>query len=568
MALFGRASGATVRVAALALKDLYQRHRERFGKDDAIDLAMSALSPGAGGDAGAVRSLLRALGEGDTAEQAAICFVLGVLRDSSAAPQLTDLLNSGPEVGEAAAAALRRLGPQIEDQILKGIRAGDAAQRRALLPLVFSARGTPDVVAALGDSDADVRLLACEALARVGAVTAVSALFPLLADTNPRVTYAALAAIQSLGGHETESLAIAAARSPDPRVRRSALRILAYFGSSLALGDFLTARFDPDERVRESAIQGLPFIDDPRAIEALFVAAKDPIEGTRAAAMRSLGQCTGDPRVAAYLLAGLRDADAWVRYYACQALGRQAFEPGADAIARLLTDPAGQVRVAAVEALSFLTSDVAVAALKAAAEDPDSDVQRAAIIGLGVGRRAESLPLMLAAAKSTDPSTRLVALSAFAGFRTPEVLHALQAASFDPDESVRTAAIGFLGATPGAPATRALAEMLSAAASHEQVMAALSIHIEGRVAGLVAALEGADDEAAAALTSALARLHRPDATRALVGLMSAPNVAARKAAAGVLAALGTREALAALKRAADEDAEPEVRQICSLLLAR
>ena len=79
---------------------------------------------------------------------------------------------------------------------------------------------------------------------------------------------------------------------------------------------------------------------------------------------------------------------------------------------------------------------------------------------------------------------------------------------------------------------------------------------------------GADDETAAVLTSALARLRGPNATAALVGVMTAPNVAARKAAASVLAALATREAVAVLQRGAREDPEREVRQICSLLVAR
>jgi HEAT repeat protein len=88
------------------------------------------------------------------------------------------------------------------------------------------------------------------------------------------------------------------------------------------------------------------------------------------------------------------------------------------------------------------------------------------------------------------------------------------------------------------------------------------------VAGIVGALEAADDEAASALASALVRLRRRDATAALFEVMRKPNVAARKAVAGALGGLGGKEATAALRTAADEDPEPEVRQICSLLLAR
>jgi HEAT repeat protein len=563
LGLLARAGGAAIRVAALALDDLCQRQRERLGSGKAVREAIYR----SGGQA-TVRQLILALDGADPLEQAAICFVLGALRDPSAVPALTGLLDAIRPVADAAGDALRRLGPGAEEHILRGIREGDVAHRRALLPLVSRASSAGEVAHRLDDADPEVRALACDALARLGATALVGALFPLLADANPRVSYAAMAAIQSLGSHEAERLAMQATRSSDARVRRAGLRILSYCGSVAATEDFLGARTDPDERVRESAIQGLAFIDDPRAIEALFAAAGDPSERMRAVAMRSLGQCSGDLRVSAYLLEGLNDPGAWVRYYACQALGKLAFEPAADAIIRLLRDPVGQVRVAAVEALSSLKGESAIAPLKAAVLDDDSDIQRAAIIGLGVSRRAEALPLILAAAASADPATRLVALSAVAGFPAPEVVPALREAACDPSESVRTAAIGFLAYRPGVAATRALTDLLRTAAPSAQVLDALSIDIEGRLVGLVAALEEADDETAASLTSALARLRGPNATAALIGVMTAPNVAARKAAASVLGALATEEALAVLQRSATEDPEREVRQICSLLVAR
>jgi HEAT repeat protein len=559
-----RAGNATVRVAALALKDLHRRHRERFGTEAAVDQAIH----NAGGDGGVVRQLTRALGDGDPTEKAAICFVLGALRDPSTAQVLTRLLDAPPEVADAAAGALRRLGPEADAEILRGIRDGAIGSRRALLPLVTRASGTREIAQCLTDPDPDVRAAACDALARMGVSAVVGGLFPLLADTNPRVSYAAVAAIQSLGSRETERLAVGATRSADPRVRRAAFRILTYLGSISALDQFLAALGDPDEKVREAALAGLPFMDDPRALEALLAATKNSSERTRAAAMRSLGHCSGNLRVTSYLLKGLGDPDAWVRYYACQALGRLAYEPAAEAIMRLLADPAGQVRVAAVEALSCLSSEVATGALRRALADPDGDIQRAALIGLGVGKHTESLPFMLAATRSSDPATRLVALSAIAGFRTPEVLAALRDAVSDIDPSVRAAALGFLAATPGVATTGMLADLLRTAADDEGVLSALSVHVEGRITGLLAALETADDEVAAAIIAALSRLQRPDATAAVMGAMALPNVAARKAAAGALAVLASKEALTTLEHAAADDPAPEVRQICAVLLAR
>ncbi|HLK90276.1 MAG TPA: HEAT repeat domain-containing protein [Polyangia bacterium] len=561
MRLLGRGVGATVRVAALALCDLRQRSAEHFGSGDRIEEAIRQA-----GDPAVVRHVVRALSEGDPGEQIALCFVIGTLADASAAPALLALLNGPPEVAAAASAALRRLGPDAEAQILKEIR--DGGTRRVLLPLISQPAATALVVDCLRDADPDVRAQACETLGRMGATTATADLFPLLADANSRVAFAAMGTIQALGGRETQDLALAAARAPTARVRRSALRILAYFAFPLALDTLFDALLDSDERVREAAIQGLPFFDDPRALEALLAATKTSAPRTRAAAFRALGQCVGDLRVSAYLIKGLGDPDPWVRYYACQSLGKLAFEPAAQAIGELLVDPAGQVRVAAVEALSFLSSDAALTALESAARDGEPDVRRAALVGLGVAHRAESLPVILQAVAASEPATRVVALSALSGFRAPEALKALLECAADRDDAIRTVAIGLLSTRPGQATTVALAQLLRSSPVGDQIVAALSLHIEGRVPGLAAALEEADDEQASGLASALARLGRPDATAALIGAMTSSNSRARKAAATTLAGLGHPEALGALRAAAANDRDPEVRKVCALLLTR
>jgi HEAT repeat protein len=175
---------------------------------------------------------------------------------------------------------------------------------------------------------------------------------------------------------------------------------------------------------------------------------------------------------------------------------------------------------------------------------------------------------MLAATTAHDPATRIVALSAVSGFRSGEVLRALAQSAVDPDPTVSTVAINLLSAVPGTAATLELTSLLSGSRAREQIVAALSVHIEGRVPGLSAALEIADDESAGALTSALARMRRADATAALLGTMTSENSRARKAAATTLAGIGQTDALEILRVAATNDPEPEVRRICSVLLSR
>jgi HEAT repeat protein len=563
VALLTRPSDAMVRVAATALAELYDLYRERYGITDAIDAALRELRAPS-----LARRLAQSLGDAAPAEQVAICYLLGALGSDAAVPSLTNLLSAPAPVGGAAADALKRIGQEAESQMRQALAQGDSARRRVLLPLV-AGRGSfgPEVLSCLSDPDQAVRALACDALARIGNPSAVPSLFPLLGDPSPRIVQAAIAAIQSLGSPETERLALAAARSSSREVRRAAFRIITYFGYTSALDLLIEAIHGSDERLRDGAVHGLPFIEDPRAMEALLATARHENARTRAAAMRALGQCRGEPRVTATLQEGLTDPDAWVRYYACQSLGRLAFEPAAEAIAALFNDDAGQVRVAAVEALSHMQSAAAFEALRDAAASGDADMQRAALVGLGISKRPAAVPVLLSAVDARPAATRLVAVSALAGFDEPRVLEALGRAAADKDESVRTAAIGFLAGRSTLEATRVLIDLVRASEPHERVLAALAAPSEARITGILRALEASDDELSPRLTTALARMRRPDAMAALRTALSSPNVRARKAAATTLGAVGSRDAVEALRRAATGDPDPDVRRICALALA-
>jgi HEAT repeat protein len=561
--LLAAQSDAMVRVAALAVCDLLDRARERTGTSVHIEEILRREAP-----AHAVRQLGRCLALADVSESVAICRVLGLVGGEGAVPILSQRLDAAAPVAEAAADSLHRLGHLSDTEIARALREGDSARRKVLLPTVARSSVMADVARCLEDPDAEVRAQACDTLARLGNVSVVGALFALLEDANMRVVHAAIGAIQALGSAEARALAMQAAVSPSAAVRRSALRILAYFGDAEALDLFLDALRDPDPRVRDVALQGLPYIEDKRALDALFEAARDESARIRGMAMRALGQCAREPRVPAFLLRGLADPDAWVRYYACQSLGKLGYEAAAPRIAELLAEEAGQVRVAAVEALSHLQSDEAHEALRQAAESEDLDVRRAALIGLGVMGRPQDVPLLLSALSAGDSATRLVVLSALAHFSSPAVFHAMARAASDMDEQVSTAAIGFLAARAEQEATDILVQLLASSAARERALAGLLVPSQGRVPGLLGALEVADDELAPVLTSTLAKLQRADATAALLQALWLPNVAARKAAASTLAALGSAEAMAALKRAADTDPDPGVRQICALLLAQ
>ena len=562
--LLVKPSSVLVRNAVAALAELRERYETRFGDTETIRRSLRN-----GTDAAkASERIIEAIPGVAPSEIVAIAGVLGWLGHEMAVAELVELLMMEAPVGPAAGDALRRLGSSITPQLLAAIRDGDGARRLKLLPILGSAAGSIEaLVSCLEDPEADVRVRACDALARVGNPEAVPALFRLIGERDSRISQAAAAAIQSLGSLETKRLALEQARSPDTRTRRAALRILSYFGYPEGLDILIAAMSDEDEKVREAGIYGLPLVDDPRATEALLAAVEASEPKTRAAVTRALGQTSrhdsSHPRVVTALRACLADADPWTRYYACQALGRLKVNDACEAIVALIDDPSGQVRVAAVEALAHLDSAHASQALARAARSTDADMRRAALLGLGIARRSESIPLLREAASAEDSATRLVAIGALAELDGTDVVPTLAHAATDPDEAVRSAAIGYLSTRPGSDATTALIELLSHDHVRDRVIEALAVAADVRIEGLLAALETAGADRAGLVVAALTRMRRPSSQAAIASALGFENVSARRAAASALAALGTPEAREALIRAGTADPDPDVRRICA-----
>lgn len=558
--LLGQPAAPLIQVAVAALADLVERHQIRFGPSAALDQTMRELvGPYAG-------SLIELLPKAAAAEQAAICALLGRLADPAAIPVLLQRLGGEPLVAEQAARALERLAQQSEAVLLHLVRTADSAQRALLLPRLTLG---PEVLGELiDDPSPEVRALSCTAAARAGDISVIARLFALLADPHVGVAQAALAAIQALGASQTESLSLQAAASPQPAVRRAGLRILAAFGFRSAYDVFIAALADPDERLRELSAYGLAFVEHPDAFAALCQLATSAPPRVRAAAMRGLGHCGSEREAADVLCRGLADADPWVRYFACQALGKLGCEAATGAIAARLQDEAGQVRIAALEALAQLRSEEAWTLLQAAAATGDLDGRRAALVGLGLSGRPAAIPLLIEATRSTDLATRLVALSGLAKFPVPAALRELAAAATADDEQVRSAAVSCLADSEAREADALLIELVGRVDTRHPAHAALAQSRPGRLASVLTALRSADDASAAALTSALVRMNSADANAALFEALTLQNVATRKAAAWALAEAGGDGAPAALRHAAAKDPDPEVRRLCSALLAR
>jgi HEAT repeat protein len=549
---------ANVRLLAAALDELWTR----AAWSGAIEHVLATMRQRFSGAPG---SFLLALQGGELADRLAAVRILGAIGAATTLDVIAPLL-ADPELRVAATEAIQRLVRTDDAALFHAFASPDPETRAAALPVVSSVRSAAAVRRLLADDDAEVRARACDALARIGDTASVKELFAALGDPSPRVAHAAAAAIQSLGSSETPALAIHALQAGDSPVRRQALRIIAYLGHDAAYAAVRAAVDDRDLRISELAVRAIASLSDPRVDDVLGEIARSRSETQRAAVMRAAGHRTGD-RMYALLEAGTEDDAAWVRYYACQGLGRMGRVSAAPRLVGRLADATAHVRVAAIEALARLDTPQSWQLLMSLARSRDPDEQRAALVGVGQHVSPAALALLVEAAASSDPPTRLIALSALARSSDPAASQQLRLAANDVEPDVRDAALSLLAERDDAEAARILLETALASPPEHPVHVALSRPGAARIAEISARLTTAPDVDLPVLTSALARMQAPDATHALFEALVSASPPVRRAAASALVAIGATGAVAAVRKLAEEDPDPEVRRACAAAVA-
>jgi HEAT repeat protein len=562
MKILDGAPESLLRIVALSLSAIHDALVQNVGTTSAVRRVVRECA----GDSLRER-VTRALGAADSVEGIALGRLLVWLADEESVADFIPLLNGTDEVAALAVEGLSELSALADPRVLNELASGSSQVRARLLPALMGiAAADAAVVACLDDEQASVRALACHALARGSSIGAVPRLFELLLDSDLGVVHAAVSAIQSLGSEETQRLALSAARSPNLAERRAALRIVMYFGYPEGFDLSLEALGSNDERLREIALSGLPALDDPRVTSLLIEAAGHGSARTRSAALRALGHVAATPETAQVLRTALDDPDAWVRYYACQSLGRLRIDAALPLLVAKLQDPAGQVQTAAVEALAAIPGPAATEALSIAAASANLDVRRAAVVGIGERKDGALRGLLLNALMSADSALRMVALSSLARLEDPEA-ELERVALGDRDAVVQRAAIELLANRATEAATQALIHVLERDSSSKEAVTALGQNIEARVSYVLAQLERADDALARVLLMALSRAEPRVYRAALDTAFASPNARTRAATARVFSLLADDAAKASLARAATLDADPEVRRICAAAIA-
>lgn len=319
----------------------------------------------------------------------------------------------------------------------------------------------PRLITELGSEDVDVRKLAVDALAAIGASPSRIALRALLEDADANVRAAAAEALGVVGGMEEITALLAIAREGDEEllVRISALRALSMLEASVGVAS-LSAALE-NGALLPAIHELLGFSSDPHALEVLIKGLSSPGRSTREGAMAALlrrlsrldvdaadqlvqrlqSAAEADQQLVERICERLEDADLGTRIVLVQFLG-------------LLSDPRSvepvllATRDEAVEELAEGTlasfGDRLPTALEAIWDGLDPDLRRRACRSLGRVGGEVAERLLANALREEDSRVRSVAATALgegAFFdRMPDLVRSLESAAkkvaLDGDEEV------------------------------------------------------------------------------------------------------------------------------------
>ncbi len=412
-----------------------------------------------------------------------------------------------------------------------------AAAARAL-GLVQERATVPALVQALGDRSATVRREAAFALGLMGDTTAVPAVasrWEKEVDAGARETMVtALGYLGAQAGAPAVARALTAKREPE---RWAAALAAARIRARSLTTPLTAAADDPRQELRWRVAYALGRVGDPAGAPALRNLARDKSELVRLTAARGIADVK-DSSSAALLATMLRDESWRVRVNAAHALGMLGARDQAVALRPLLSDRNAHVRWEAALDLGLLADSAAAGPLTLALGDSATGVVQGAAISLLKIQGERAIPVV---------APQLDLLPGF----------------------LRSGLVEALGTVPGPMALEILLSRARDASDPPEAAGAVSGLVQRRadstvvVPALRALLDARDFTVVSSAADGLGQLGDSGSVPALARLLSrlgtTEDADVRASAVGALAAIKTREALAALA-AVRRDPERRIRE--------
>lgn len=494
----------------------------------------------------------------------------------------------------------------------EGLRSEDSAKRReAVLELgkYDVALTQAHLIRALEDPDEQVRLQAAKSLGQGGALAAVPRMIDWLANPEPKVRTIAVIALGEIGGTEAAAALTRSLSDPDAGVRKDTVRALGTIGrkGNATVVIALIPRLEDDKaEVRLATISQLEELGDRRAIIPLVARFGDTGVAVRAAAVRAIGKL-GDRSAVPALIRLMNDPDEAVRMAAVGSLGAIGATDAIDALTEQLGTGGDTFRAkvayslgqiagtadagkAGEDAMRTLVANLAQAvAQRAAAKEALRIAGKAAVPALVAhlqGRLAgDPTSAVELLADTSDPrATATLAaelergrvampkvLRALGGTGDPNALVPVLRALASKDAAIRLAAMESLRPLIGTDA-RAGDVLIEHLADEDLEIRVLAAEYLGLLRFSAASLRlatlagaGSPNRLRRAAIDSLGLIGKPDATKALVGVLREGPVELHRAAATALAYIADPSAIAFLVTQAQSDRGPTRHEVVRAL---
>jgi HEAT repeat protein len=460
---------------------------------------------------------------------------------------------------------------------------------------------------ALADSDDKVRVAAAKALGQGGSLAAVPVMIDWLSDQDPKLKVEAAKALGEIGGTDAAAALTRSLGDPDAAVRTQTVKALGTIGrkGNPSVVIALIPRLEDDKsEVRLATIMQLEELDDRRAVIPLVARFADGTPAVRRQAVQAVGKL-GDRSAVPALIRLMNDPTEDVRTAAVGSLGNLGAVDAIDALIEQLSSGSQAFR----QKVAYALGQIAGAAPAGKGEDAmrtlvislkTNDQRQGAKEALRVAGKAAvpALVLHLQGRIDGDPTTAVELLGDAADPRAtatlaaelergrvamPKILRALGATG-DPqalvpvlralaskDTAIRLAAMESLRPLVGADARAGdvLLEHLADEDLEIRVLAAeyLGVVRIGAAAPKLIALAGPGNPTRLrrAAIDALGEIGKPDATKALIGVLREGPVELHKSAATALAYIADPAAIPLLVEQARTDRGPSRHEVVRAL---